>query len=570
MNLTDHKKNFFVCVSVGISVVFLFFLYRTSLNLDIFARWFTPLLCGIGFFFFLFFIWRYHRLNKEMNVWKQEAEKMRLEDTLFGKVFELNPIQTIIVDKNAGIIMHNFAGKKTHGALPAIGDVLYKDYASKHQVDMYGALINCIRNNEHREFSEIKYKERYLNINIAPFSHGAIVTLIDVTERHQLADELQQARKMEAIGTLAGGVAHDFNNILSIILGNMELALDEVPRWSPARNNLQEIQTAGLRAREVVRQLLSFSRKTHVAKVAVDIRKIVHESENLLRSSFPSSIKIVTKIPGDLLPIKADATQIQQIVINLCTNAAHAMEEMGIGTLTIALKNVLMEEMSVVGFGTMPPGKYVMLEIIDTGHGIDPLISKKLFDPYFTTKDVGKGTGMGLFVVQGIVKNHEGAVQVDSLPGQGTTVSVFFPATDDQPLETQGQSAPLAKGTETVLVVDDEVSLVNIARAMLTPLGYKVMGTTFPHDALKLFQADPMAIDLVITDMTMPFMSGEDLARQMMKIRPLVPIVLCTGLARKIPREQLREMGISKCIEKPLDRGVLSSTVRQVLDRVTG
>jgi CheY-like chemotaxis protein len=211
-----------------------------------------------------------------------------------------------------------------------------------------------------------------------------------------------------------------------------------------------------------------------------------------------------------------------------------------------------------------------MLEIIDTGHGIDPLISKKLFDPYFTTKDVGKGTGMGLFVVQGIVKNHEGAVQVDSLPGQGTTVSVFFPATDDQPLETQGQSAPLAKGTETVLVVDDEVSLVNIARAMLTPLGYKVMGTTFPHDALKLFQADPMAIDLVITDMTMPFMSGEDLARQMMKIRPLVPIVLCTGLARKIPREQLREMGISKCIEKPLDRGVLSSTVRQVLDRVTG
>ncbi len=560
----------FIYVSVGVFALFLFFLYKIALNPGIFQSPFTLLFCGTSLLFFLFFIWRYHRLHKEMLTWKQEAEKLRLAETLFGKVFDLNPIQTIIVDKNARIIMHNFAGKKTHGSLPAIGDVLYKDYASKHQVDMYGALMACIRNNEHREFSEIKYKERYLNINIAPFSHGAIVTLIDVTEKYCLADELHQARKMEAVGTLAGGVAHDFNNILSIILGNMELALDEVPRWSPARNNLQEIQTAGLRAREVVRQLLSFSRKTHVAKVAVDIQKIVHESENLLRSSFPSSIKIITKIPDDLFPIKADETQIQQIIINLCSNAAHAMEEVGIGTLTIALKNVVMEELFVAGFSTMAPGKYVMLQIIDTGHGIDPLIHKKLFDPYFTTKDVGKGTGMGLFVVQGIVKNHEGAMQVDSLPGQGTTVSVFFPATDEQPIEVQGQVSLPARGTETILVVDDEVSLVNIARSMLTPLGYQVMGTSFPHDALKLFQADPMAIDLVITDMTMPLMSGEDLAREMIKIRPLLPIILCTGLARKITREQLREMGIVKCIEKPLDRGVLSSTVRQVLDRVTG
>ena len=566
----DYKKGFWAFLSAGFSVLVLILLYKKTLKPDM-PHWpLTFLLCGIILVVFLFSLWRHHRLNKEMLFWKQDAKRRQHAETLFGKVFDLNPIQTIIVDKDAKIMMHNFAGKKTHGSLPAIGDVLYKDYASKHKVNMYEALMICIQNNEHREFSEIKYKERYLNIHIAPFSHGAIVTLIDVTQRRLLADELHQARKMEAIGTLAGGVAHDFNNILSIILGNMELALDEVPRWSAARNNLKEIQTAGLRARDVVGQLLSFSRKTHISKVAVDLQKIVHESENLLRSSFPSSIEIVTKIPQDIFSIKADATQIQQIVINLCTNANHAMEDMAMGTLIISLENVVLDEMSVTGFGTMAPGKYVMLQVIDTGHGIDPLTQKKLFDPYFTTKGVGKGTGMGLFVVQGIVKNHEGAVQVDSLPGHGTTVSVFFPATDENLPEKKGPIAPPSKGTETLLVVDDEEALVNIARSMLTPLGYQVKGTTFPHEALALFQTDPMAIDLVITDMTMPLMSGEDLARRMTSIRPQVPIVLCTGLARKITPEQLREMGMVKCIEKPLDRGILSSTVRQVLDRTAG
>ncbi len=506
-------------------------------------------------------------VNQDLTRLKAMEAKLIESESRYRALFENNPIQTIIVDKNARIIMHNFAGKKTHGSLPAVGDVMYKDYAKKHSVDMYDALMNCIRKNQHRDFPEIKYKERYLNISIAPFSQGAIITLIDDTERRRLMDELQQVRKMEAIGTLAGGVAHDFNNLLSIILGNMELALDEVPEWSSARENLKEIQTAGLRARDVVHQLLSFSRKCDISRNVVDLREIVQEAGPLLRASIPTSIEIKTDMPQAIFPIKADPTQIHQIIMNLTTNGAHAMEEKGPGVLTIGLENVLLDDsMDIPGYGNMAPGKYVILSVTDTGHGIDTSIQQKLFDPYFTTKEVGKGTGMGLSVVHGIVKSHDAAVQIQSQPGTGTTVNVFFPATDEIPQKVPSIRVVLPRGNETILIVDDELSLVKIATSILSGLGYQVKSATLPQEALDLFKADPMAIDLVITDMTMPVMTGDALAKELIKIRPEIPIILCTGLARKITGEQLKQMGIIRCIEKPLERSVLVTTVRQVLD----
>ena len=506
-------------------------------------------------------------VNQDLTRLKAMEAKLIESESRYRALFENNPIQTIIVDKNARIIMHNFAGKKTHGSLPAVGDVMYKDYAKKHSVDMHDALMNCIRKNQHRDFPEIKYKERYLNISIAPFSQGAIITLIDDTERRRLMDELQQVRKMEAIGTLAGGVAHDFNNLLSIILGNMELALDEVPEWSSARENLKEIQTAGLRARDVVRQLLSFSRKCDISRNVVDLREIVQEAGPLLRASIPTSIEIKTDMQQAVFPIKADPTQIHQIIMNLTTNGAHAMEEKGPGVLTIGLENVLLDDsMDIPGYGNMAPGKYVILSVTDTGHGIDTSIQQKLFDPYFTTKEVGKGTGMGLSVVHGIVKSHDAAVQIQSQPGTGTTVNVFFPATDEIPQKVPSIRVVLPRGNETILIVDDELSLVKIATSILSGLGYQVKSATLPQEALDLFKADPMAIDLVITDMTMPVMTGDALAKELIKIRPEIPIILCTGLARKITGEQLKQMGIIRCIEKPLERSVLVTTVRQVLD----
>ncbi|MFK5951578.1 MAG: ATP-binding protein [Desulfobacterium sp.] len=531
-------------------------------------------LLGICMVIFLFVFFWNRRLKQEIAFRKQiEAKMISVEskltqsETRYRALFENNPIQTIIVDESTRIIMHNFAGKKTHGSLPAVGDIMYKDYAKKHSVDMHDALVNCIRKNQHRDFPATKYKERYLNINIAPFSQGAIITLIDVTERQRLMDELQQVRKMEAIGTLAGGVAHDFNNLLSIILGNMELALDEVPQWSSARKNLKEIQTAGLRARDVVRQLLSFSRKCDISRNAVDLREIVQETGHLLRASIPTSIEIKTDMQQAVFPIKADPTQIHQIIINLSTNGAHAMEEKGTGVLTIGLENVLLDSpMDIPGYGNMAPGKYVILRVTDTGHGIDTIIQKKLFDPYFTTKKVGKGTGMGLSVVHGIVKNHDAAVQVESQPGKGTIVKVFFPATDEMPQKAPSICVELPRGDETILIVDDELALVKIAASILGALGYQVKIATLSQEALNLFKADPMAIDLVITDMTMPVMTGDALAKELIKIRPEIPIILCTGLVLKITGEQLKQMGIIRCIEKPLERSTLATTVRQVLD----
>lgn len=536
--------------------------------------WALSALLGICTVVFLFVFFWNRRLKQEIAFRKQiEAKMISVESKLtqseirYRALFELNPIQTIIVDESARIIMHNFAGKKTHGSLPVVGDVMYKDYAKRHSVDMHDALVNCIRKNQHREFPEIKYKERYLNINIAPFSQGAIITLIDVTERRQLMDELQQVRKMEAIGTLAGGVAHDFNNLLSIILGNMELALDEVPQWSSARENLKAIQTAGMRARDVVRQLLNFSRKCDISRNTVDLREIVQEAGHLLRASIPTSIEIKTDMQQDVFPIKADLTQIHQIIINLSTNGAHAMEEKGTGVLTIGLENVLLNSsMDIPGYGNMAPGKYVILRVTDTGHGIDTTIQQKLFDPYFTTKEVGKGTGMGLSVVHGIVKSHDAAVRVETQPGKGTTVKVFFPAIDEIPQKVPSICVDLPRGDETILIVDDELSLVKIITSILNALGYQVKSATLSQEALDLFRADPMAIDLVITDMTMPVMTGGALAKELIKIRPEIPIILCTGLAREITGEQLKQMGIIRCIEKPLERSALATTVRQVLD----
>ena len=267
------------------------------------------------------------------------------------------------------------------------------------------------------------------------------------------------------------------------------------------------------------------------------------------------------------MPIKADPTQIHQIIMNFTTSGAHAMEEKGPGVLTIGLENVLLDDsMDIPGYGNMAPGKYVILSVTDTGHGIDTSIQQKLFDPYFTTKEVGKGTGMGLSVVHGIVKSHDAAVQIQSQPGTGTTVNVFFPATDEIPQKVPSIRVVLPRGNETILIVDDELSLVKIATSILSGLGYQVKSATLPQEALDLFKADPMAIDLVITDMTMPVMTGDALAKELIKIRPEIPIILCTGLARKITGEQLKQMGIIRCIEKPLERSVLVTTVRQVLD----
>jgi PAS domain S-box-containing protein len=388
--------------------------------------------------------------------------------------------------------------------------------------------------------------------------------LSDITESKRFEFQLQQARKMESFGTLAGGIAHDFNNILGIIIGNTELAMDDVPKWKPAHLNLEEVLTASFRARDVVRQLLSFARRTNIEKKPVNIGRIIQESLKWLRSSIPTSIELRQNISKDIDTILANPTQINQILINLSTNAHHAMPYGGI--LEISLKNVELDEASAAQHPDLTPGRYVNLKVSDTGQGISAREMDRIFDPYFTTKDVGKGTGMGLSVVHGIVKSHEGTISVQSQYGQGTTVSIFFPVAEEPAVIETEPVEDLPTGNERILFVDDEESILYAGRMSLERLGYQVEVRLDPVEALELFRANPDQFDLVITDMTMPKMTGDQLVREILKIRPDMPIIISTGFHEKVDEEKARQIGIRQYIEKPLKRRILARVVREVLD----
>ncbi|MCJ7538650.1 MAG: response regulator, partial [Desulfobacterales bacterium] len=387
---------------------------------------------------------------------------------------------------------------------------------------------------------------------------------IDITERKRLEEQLRQTLKMESIGTLAGGIAHDFNNILGIILGNIELAMDDVPEWNPAKFNLKEVRTASLRAKDVVRQLLSFARKTTLEKKPTNIIPIVKESLKLLRSSIPTSIEIRQNMTKDADAILADPTQINQILMNLCTNASHAMPDGGI--LEVSLKNVELDKDIAVLYPDLKPGQYVNLIVSDTGHGISQEEVDRIFDPYFTTKEIGKGTGLGLSVVHGIVKSHRGKISVDSEPKKGTTFSILFPVVEKERVVEAETVEKLPTGNERILFIDDEESMVYVGRNRLERLGYQVETKTSPVEALELFRANPDQFDLVITDMTMPQMTGDHLLEEVLKIRPDLPTIICSGFSEKIDEEKAKEIGIHQYIEKPFNRSDLAKLVRKVLD----
>ncbi len=384
------------------------------------------------------------------------------------------------------------------------------------------------------------------------------------TERQRTETRLRQAQKMEAIGTLAGGIAHDFNNILSAILGYAELALDDAQKGKPAEGYIAEIVKAGNRAKDLVQQILTFSRQTETEAKPIQVKPIVKEALKLLRATLPSTIEIRSAIKSDAI-VLADPTQIHQVVMNLCTNAGHAMRDSG-GVLSVALDEEDLDESFTDHYPGMRPGPFIRLTVADTGHGIEPALTDKIFDPYFTTKEKGEGTGMGLAVVNAVVQGCRGAVAVASNPGRGTIFKVYLPIA---PRRAEGQvkdETPAVGGNERILFVDDEPALVEMGRQMLSRLGYRVTAASESSRALALFREDPGAFDLVITDMTMPHMTGDVLAAELMAIRPDIPVVICTGYSERISQESAFEAGIKALIYKPITRRELAGTVRSVLD----
>lgn len=400
---------------------------------------------------------------------------------------------------------------------------------------------------------------------------GIVVNARDITERKQdeevkkkLEIKLIEAQKMESIGTLAGGIAHDFNNILSAIIGYTELGMLNISDPPKAQKVLKEALKAGERAKDLVKQILTFSRKAEAKCTPVALDMLVKDSLKMLRSAIPSTIDIRHDSLDHGYAI-ADPTQVHQVVMNLCTNAAHAMDSSG-GILELSLKKVALPDASASYNPDLAPGPYLLLSVKDTGYGMTEDVVARIFEPYFTTKEEGRGTGLGLAVVQGIVKSHRGAVNCTSVPGQGTVFDIYLPeAGNAGSVADIPDNEPLPKGSECILFVDDELFLRSVAKEMLEGLGYRVIVKEGSAEALEFFLENSNRIHVVITDMTMPGMTGDRLAQKLLEIRSDLPIILCTGYNEHITEEDTKKIGIREFIMKPFDMKVLAKAVRSVL-----
>jgi PAS domain S-box-containing protein len=386
-------------------------------------------------------------------------------------------------------------------------------------------------------------------------------------EKRALEEQLQHAQRMEAIGTLAGGIAHDFNNILGAIIGYTEMAIYDAEEASQDPSNMEEVLKAGHRAKDLVQQILAFSRQTAHERKPILIQPIVKEALKLLRASVPSTIEIRQNIEAETGSVLADPTQIHQILMNLCTNASQAMLGKG-GIMDVAVEKVEVDEDEGAVDPDLPPGFYIRVTVSDTGHGMDRETMERIFEPYFTTKEKGLGTGLGLAVVHGIVKGYGGATKVQSKVGKGTTFQVYFPRIEREVEQATIRSDLPPKGNERILFVDDEEPLVYLGKQMLERLGYQVEGKSNSLDALEAFQSNPDDFDLVITDMTMPNMTGEVLAKEIVKIRPDMPIILSTGFTEQVTEEKVKAWGVGAFAVKPLELKYLARTIRGLLDNM--
>ena len=397
----------------------------------------------------------------------------------------------------------------------------------------------------------------------AVISHA--VTVHDVTQQRLLESQLRQAQKMEAVGILAGGIAHDFNNILAGVIGFTEMALDDIPPDSPVHRHLELVLKSGFRGRDLVRQILAFSHKTEPKREPLSLSPLIEETAKLLKASLPSTLDIHAEIKVKDDKILANPSEVQQIIMNLCTNAAHAMGEKG-GDLSVTLAEKDIKAPSKGAAEIPPPGQYLELTVRDTGMGMDTKLMKRIFEPFFTTKEEGRGTGMGLSVIQGIVKSLKGGITVESAPGKGSAFRVYLPKLKVDVKSQDADEGVITGGKERILFIDDEELLAQWGKEALERLGYNVTATTDSAEAEEIFSENPSHFDLVVADQTMPLVTGLTLSRRLLKIRPEIPIILCTGHSDAVSPETVNAAGIRGLLMKPLAKKELAEAIRNVLD----
>jgi len=511
----------------------------------------------------LFIIFGSHA-QASINKFRLAQKSLQEGEEQYRTLFEHNPIETITVDHDARVTGYNLAKANSGDKVPEIGDIMYKDYAGRHNINMYNELMECIKSNISKEFPEQKYNGNYLYIRIAPFSKGAIITALNITKQKQLQTQLQQAKKMDAISTLAGGIAHQFNNILSGITGNTELLQMEYKGDNKINKFSERLFGLTSRMTNLTSQLLAYARGGKYQERQLSVRELVKETLPLIEHGMNQSVKIVRNLEKDIPIIKADATQLQMVFSAVMSNASEAIE--GSGSIRVAVQKKDVDDKYAMQHPGLKVGQYVRLTVEDDGKGLDIESKERVFEPFYSTKLQGRGLGMA--ASYGVIINHGGWIEIDSEPGKGAVVSIYLPVsadTEEVLLREKKEMSEISKGKGTILIIDDEEEVLETSRLALEYLGYKVLTVNTGMEAISIVETAVEDIDLAILDIGLPDIPGDKVCQRIQELRPNIKVVVSTGhMVEDINDDlKIKAQGI---IQKPFSMSEMAMKLKEVLD----
>ena len=510
----------------------------------------------------LFIIFGSHA-QASINKFRRAEKSLKEGEERYRTLFEYNPIETITVDHDARVTEYNLVKANSGDKVPKIGDIMYKDYAGKHNINMYNELMECMKSNISKEFPDQIYNGNVLYIRIAPFSKGAIITALNITKQKQLQTQLQQAKKMDAISTLAGGIAHQFNNILSGMTGNTELLQMEFAGDKKINKYSDRLFALTRRMTRLTSQLLAYARGGKYLEKHLSINDLVKETIPLLKHSMNQSIKVAMDLKKDIPIIKADATQIQMVFSAVMNNAAEAIEESG--SIQVSLQKKDVDDAYAMQHPGLKVGQYVQLTVEDDGKGLDRETKERVFEPFFSTKLQGRGLGMA--ASYGIIINHGGWIEIDSELGKGTVVTIYLPSSaenEEVSLREEKEIADISKGEGIILIIDDEEEVIDTSTLVLEHLGYKVLTAKTGMEAIGIVETAEEDIDLAILDIGLPDMMGDKVCLKIQELQPSIKVVVSTGYMLEDITDEMK-IKAQGFIQKPFSMSQMAMKLKEVL-----